>query len=853
MKKIFLLISLIIFSVIAKAQTVPYPITQNVAKTASTLLATNTIKADQGIIPGIFTDTTAANALPYLKYYNGVIIFCTSDSSAYQRFVGATTAFWFKIAGGSMGPTGNFWAPNGNSFPFAPSNPSYNYGIGVLDNFGLQFLTNATARLIIPNNGIVRSSGAENKCLSYDTITHKLYYCDCSGAGGTPGIDDVLAVGQALTANRSINLNGGNQFKLYDGSYYASYDGYDYLMRLRPGHKFDVQIPDVDLTEMKVDDDEILAYTESISEGTTAKLRANQDLVEAAVSAPYPGGNDQASARADYTSGTNSLSAGIVVHPVSSINYGFFVDRNTHMEYMGIATGINNNFFKGIRIDSTKRVEIDTIYHSPRTDLSVVLWDSVGKKTYSTPMSAFGSGSGTVTSVSSGNGMNFSTITGTGAVTMGTPSSITLSSTNSLTSTSHTHAFAPGGTTSQYIKGDGSLGSSLPSALIPTLQQVTTAGNTTTNDMVYNTSGGNTSITNDAGTPLIEITETGGSTRILDLEGHFIQFSDGAHNKQIIPGTFGTNRIFTLPDSSGTLPLRVKVSGTTYNPAANGTIDLGTIGGGITVGTTTITSGTDKRFAYNNAGVYGETSGVGYGNTDNLVNITSPSTTNIPLAIEGTYFGTANLFEIRDKSNHAVIVFVNSGGAIRTLQNVSAFYGQAEQVVIGYNATGASAGISFGASSDADIYRSAAATLKADVATFIHSGNVTITGLAGTGSRAVLADASGVLSAPISDKKAKREIIPITNGLSLIMQLNPVSFFYKKEFQNFGTRQQVGFIAQDIQKVMPNSVFENESGKTKGLLGYSETDIIPLLVQAVQTQQKQIDVLTKEIKKLKRK
>lgn len=41
--------------------------------------------------------------------------------------------------------------------------------------------------------------------------------------------------------------------------------------------------------------------------------------------------------------------------------------------------------------------------------------------------------------------------------TLGTPSAITLSSTNSVTSTSHTHAFTPGGTTAQYIRGDGSL------------------------------------------------------------------------------------------------------------------------------------------------------------------------------------------------------------------------------------------------------------------------------------------------------------------------------------------------------------------------------------------------------------
>ena len=50
------------------------------------------------------------------------------------------------------------------------------------------------------------------------------------------------------------------------------------------------------------------------------------------------------------------------------------------------------------------------------------------------------SGSGTVTSVASGNGMNFTTITGSGTVTMGTPGSITSSSTNAVSTTSHTHA-----------------------------------------------------------------------------------------------------------------------------------------------------------------------------------------------------------------------------------------------------------------------------------------------------------------------------------------------------------------------------------------------------------------------------
>lgn len=67
-------------------------------------------------------------------------------------------------------------------------------------------------------------------------------------------------------------------------------------------------------------------------------------------------------------------------------------------------------------------------------------------------------GAGTVTGVNSGNGMNFTNFNTSGTITMGTPSSITLSSSNSTSTTSHTHAFAPGGSaTTQFISGAGTL------------------------------------------------------------------------------------------------------------------------------------------------------------------------------------------------------------------------------------------------------------------------------------------------------------------------------------------------------------------------------------------------------------
>jgi hypothetical protein len=50
-----------------------------------------------------------------------------------------------------------------------------------------------------------------------------------------------------------------------------------------------------------------------------------------------------------------------------------------------------------------------------------------------------GSTIGTVTSVAAGNGLDFTTITGSGSVTLGTPSSLTPATSNGVTSTSHTH------------------------------------------------------------------------------------------------------------------------------------------------------------------------------------------------------------------------------------------------------------------------------------------------------------------------------------------------------------------------------------------------------------------------------
>ncbi len=81
-----------------------------------------------------------------------------------------------------------------------------------------------------------------------------------------------------------------------------------------------------------------------------------------------------------------------------------------------------------------------------------------------------GSAGTAVTSVASGNGMNFTTITTTGSVTLGTPGTLTGTSTNAVTTNSHTHAITMGtvsGGNADPVSGGSvftALGSYLPEA-----------------------------------------------------------------------------------------------------------------------------------------------------------------------------------------------------------------------------------------------------------------------------------------------------------------------------------------------------------------------------------------------------
>jgi hypothetical protein len=88
-----------------------------------------------------------------------------------------------------------------------------------------------------------------------------------------------------------------------------------------------------------------------------------------------------------------------------------------------------------------------------------------------------------------------------------------------------------------------------------------------------------------------------------------------------------------------------------------------------------------------------------------------------------------------------------------------------------------------------------------------------------------------------SDRNVKKNISPTLYGLKEIEALSPVNFEYLENDKN----KHIGFIAQDVEKIMPEIVSDDEGKKCM-----STIEIIPVLVRAVQE-------LSEEIKKLKNK
>lgn len=110
-----------------------------------------------------------------------------------------------------------------------------------------------------------------------------------------------------------------------------------------------------------------------------------------------------------------------------------------------------------------------------------------------------------------------------------------------------------------------------------------------------------------------------------------------------------------------------------------------------------------------------------------------------------------------------------------------------------------------------------------------------------------------------SDRNLKKNIVPLYDALPLIKKLRPVTFDYNRDRSKTddislrneleaNDKNRLGFIAQDVQQILPQSVLTKEPDAT---LCIRMDDFIPLLVKGMQEQQTQIDSLITVINNLK--
>jgi hypothetical protein len=93
-----------------------------------------------------------------------------------------------------------------------------------------------------------------------------------------------------------------------------------------------------------------------------------------------------------------------------------------------------------------------------------------------------------------------------------------------------------------------------------------------------------------------------------------------------------------------------------------------------------------------------------------------------------------------------------------------------------------------------------------------------------------------------SDKNLKTNIQPLENPIEKIKQVGGYTFDWKPESGKRG--QDVGVIAQEIQAILPEVVTTRETG----VKAVKYEKIIPLLIECIKDQQKQIDQLKTLVK-----
>jgi hypothetical protein len=98
-----------------------------------------------------------------------------------------------------------------------------------------------------------------------------------------------------------------------------------------------------------------------------------------------------------------------------------------------------------------------------------------------------------------------------------------------------------------------------------------------------------------------------------------------------------------------------------------------------------------------------------------------------------------------------------------------------------------------------------------------------------------------------SDAKLKKNVKTIDSALDKVVKMNGVQYEFNREnfvVKNLPQGKHFGVIAQELENVMPEAVKVDEDGTRS--VAYAE--IIPVLIEAIKAQQKEIELLKQKVK-----
>jgi hypothetical protein len=248
--------------------------------------------------------------------------------------------------------------------------------------------------------------------------------------------------------------------------------------------------------------------------------------------------------------------------------------------------------------------------------------------------------------------------------------------------------------------------------------------------------------------------------------------------------------------------------------------------GNVGIGTASPSSRIDARGSNNSTNYrFGDSTGA---NALNIYNNTTSGVVDLGTSASAMGFSNAGSERMRIDSSGRLLVglgsSVNAGGRLQVSDGVLVTYFTGNDIVFGRNATS---------------YIENSAGTSSTIAVVSRTNGVILN--------------NGATSwSSFSDARLKDVIEPISNALAKVAYINPVIGKYKTDSE--GTRRSF-LIAQDVQQALPEAVSEQVNEKADGetYLTVAYTDVIPLLVAAIQEQQAIITDLKARIETLEAK